>query len=250
MTESENILISVITVSYNAVNTIEQTILSVINQNYKNIEYIIIDGGSTDGTIDIIKKYQNKISYWVSEPDEGLYDAMNKGILKATGKIIGIINADDWYEDNALENIKNLFKIGKYIYYGNMNIILDNKIINRTKVSSNLDSLKKDMIIPHPSIFVNKDVYNSIGLFNLKYKIAADWNFVLKCYIEGIYFIKTNHILANFRLGGVSSKISLSFLKELHIIRKDRKVYKFIDFIYIKQIIKYLLIKIKILKKF
>ena len=89
-------LITIITVSYNAVKTIEDTIVSVLGQTYNNIEYIIIDGGSTDGTLDIIKKYQDKITYWVSEPDKGIYDAMNKGIAKANGELIGIINSDDW----------------------------------------------------------------------------------------------------------------------------------------------------------
>lgn len=94
-----NILISVVTVSYNAVATIEQTLLSVINQTYPNIEYIIIDGGSTDGTVDIIKKYADEIVYWISEPDKGIYDAMNKGIKKANGEWINFINAGDSYYD-------------------------------------------------------------------------------------------------------------------------------------------------------
>ena len=92
----KKIIISIITVSYNAVKTIEQTISSVVNQSYSNIEYIIIDGGSTDGTVDIIKKYEDRIAYWVSEPDGGIYDAMNKGIKVATGDYIQIIGADDF----------------------------------------------------------------------------------------------------------------------------------------------------------
>ena len=109
-------LISVITVSYNAVTTIEQTILSVINQTYSNIEYIIIDGGSTDGTVDIIRKYADRIAYWVSEPDKGIYDAMNKGTKKANGEYIAFLNSDDWYELDAVSIIAQ-FADGKNDLY-------------------------------------------------------------------------------------------------------------------------------------
>lgn len=100
LSKETDTLISVVTVSYNAVSTIEQTILSVINQTYPNVEYIIIDGGSTDGTVDIIKKYADKIAYWVSEPDKGIYDAMNKGVVVATGEWINFMNAGDIFTDS------------------------------------------------------------------------------------------------------------------------------------------------------
>ena len=108
LSKETDTLISVVTVSYNAVSTIEQTILSVINQTYPNVEYIIIDGGSTDGTVDIIKKYADKIAYWVSEPDKGIYDAMNKGGLKTTGDFIQFLNAGDWLENEHV--IEKIFK--------------------------------------------------------------------------------------------------------------------------------------------
>ena len=111
-------LISIVTVSYNAVLTIEQTILSVINQTYPNVEYIIIDGGSTDGTVDIIKKYEDKIAYWVSEPDKGIYDAMNKGVVVATGEWINFMNAGDIFTDGDV--IDKLF---------HQNIIINNEIM-------------------------------------------------------------------------------------------------------------------------
>ena len=112
-------LISIITVSYNAVKTIEDTIVSVLGQTYSNIEYIIIDGGSTDGTLDIIKKYEDKITYWVSEPDKGIYDAMNKGILKATGDYLFFLGADDKITCN-FNDIIHLFKDKNTVYYGDV----------------------------------------------------------------------------------------------------------------------------------
>ena len=119
-------LISIVTVSYNAVLTIEQTILSVINQTYPNVEYIIIDGGSTDGTVDIIKKYADKIAYWVSEPDKGIYDAMNKGGLKATGDFIQFLNAGDWFENEYV--IEKIFKD----WYKRVDVIYGDMIIRRS----------------------------------------------------------------------------------------------------------------------
>ncbi len=120
-------LMSIITVVFNGEKFLEQTIQSVINQTYKNIEYIIIDGGSTDGTLDIIKKYKDKIDYWASEKDEGIYDAMNKGIKVAKGKYLAFINADDWYEDNALNHVFSAYSQNQNIdfFYGNLNFIKD-----------------------------------------------------------------------------------------------------------------------------
>lgn len=117
-----NPLISVVTVSYNAVSTIEQTIISVLNQMYFNIEYIIIDGGSTDGTVDIIKRYDDKIAYWQSEPDRGIYDAMNKGILQAKGEWIYFIGASDLLLKNSFQTIFSE-KIDAEVIYGDITIV-------------------------------------------------------------------------------------------------------------------------------
>ena len=120
-------LISIITVVYNGSKTLKQTIDSVLSQNYKNIEYIVIDGGSNDGTLDIIKKYESHINYWISEPDKGLYDAMNKGISAAKGVLIGMINSDDWYELNAVELIVKAYieNPSKLIFHGDRFDILE-----------------------------------------------------------------------------------------------------------------------------
>ncbi|MDO4880112.1 MAG: glycosyltransferase family 2 protein [Capnocytophaga sp.] len=237
-------LISIITVSYNAVKTIEDTILSVINQTYPNIEYIIIDGGSTDGTLDIIKKYQERIAYWVSEPDKGIYDAMNKGIAKATGELVGIINSDDWYELDAIENVLSLYEETNtpMIYHGGLNVIKeDNAIFYTSKAPIKINRLKKGMIINHPATFVPKKIYEDIGGFSTSYKIASDYDFILRAFMKGYSFKPIHNVLANFRIGGVSTSISKGSLKELHTIRKNNNTYTLLDKYYIYDMFKYII---------
>ena len=127
--------ISIVTVSYNAVDTIEQTILSVIGQEYPNIEYIVIDGGSTDGTVNIIRKYEDKIAYWVSEPDAGMYDALAKGFARVTGDICAYINADDFYQPHAFATVSQIFRdtdcrwiTGINAIYNSLGQIVDTRI--------------------------------------------------------------------------------------------------------------------------
>lgn len=123
-------LVSIVTVSYNAVSTIEQTILSVINQSYPNIEYIIIDGGSTDGTVDIIKQYSDRIAYWVSEPDQGMYDALRKGFSKVTGSLCCYINSDDFYALSAIETIVEVFqKYEKVAWLKGLDVFYDERSV-------------------------------------------------------------------------------------------------------------------------
>lgn len=152
MIDLENPLISVITVVYNAAQTLEPTMLSVINQTYKNVEYIIIDGGSTDGTVDIIKKYEDKIAYWVSESDKGIYDAMNKGIDRATGEWINFMNAGDSFATQDV--LCTVFERGHYndidIIYGNVYLIGQKKV---GKIG-NLNRIKYYMPFCHQSCFV------------------------------------------------------------------------------------------------
>lgn len=226
-------LVSIITVSYNAAKTIEQTILSVINQTYDTIEYIIIDGGSTDGTVDIIKKYEDQITYWVSEPDKGIYDAMNKGIAHAKGDIIGIINSDDWYELDAVEQVVKHYKEGEIVYHGGLKNYQEDGKTFVTPAPDSVERLKRGMVVNHPSMFVNREVYERYGAFSLDYRIAADWDFTLKVYMQGVTFLKIDKILSNFRLGGVSGALSQKHLKELHLIRKNRKAVGGIDFYYL-----------------
>lgn len=222
-------LVSIITVVYNAEKTIEQTIESVLNQTYNNIEYIIIDGQSTDNTLNIINKYKSKIKHIICEKDKGIYDAMNKGIALASGKVIGLLNADDYYEGDTVENIIKHFRTGLVNYYGALRNIEDNNKTFIISATNDLSKLKRGMVINHPTLFVNREVYERFGKFSLDYKIAADWDFTLRCYLQGVEFIKISEILSNFRIGGASSGISPQYLKEMSVIRKSNGLYKIFD---------------------
>lgn len=199
--------ISVITVCLNSEQTIEQTIQSVIRQNYNNYEYIMIDGGSTDGTLEIIDKYKKDISIIISEQDNGIYDAMNKGISLATGDIIGIINSDDWYEPGVLKIIaKHFGESDAEVIYGNVNVFKGNGELEDYSISNSLERIRSEMSISHPSVFIKKKVYIKYGAFELKYKICADYELLLRLYANDVKFVCIDMVLANFRRGGISGK--------------------------------------------
>lgn len=222
------IKVSVITVCFNSQRTIERTILSVLNQTYSNIEYIIIDGDSSDSTMDIVLRYNKMVSLgcfpgkemkYVSENDNGIYDAMNKGIAQAKGHIIGIINSDDWYEIDAIEKIVKAMNQcnNSLIFYGNMQVY-DGETSYLSIGSEKVDDIRTGMIFGHPTCFVPKEIYRKIGTFNTKYAIAADYEFLLRCYINGITFMKIDDLIANFSLGGIScTKNLMCAIETVHI---------------------------------
>jgi glycosyltransferase involved in cell wall biosynthesis len=206
--------VSIVTVSYNAVSTIEQTIQSVLNQNYDNIEYVVIDGQSTDGTREIIEKYKDRLDYYVSEPDNGIYDAMNKGVKIATGDIIAFLNADDWYEKDVVSAVSQKFIYSDAdIVYGDTNIIDKNgkKSISRKRT---VENIWKNIIACHQSIFVKRNLFFKIGMFDLSYEIAADYDWLLRAYIYGARFAEIDTVISNYRIGGFSSLNSLKYTKE------------------------------------
>jgi len=166
--------ISVVTVCYNAADVLEKTMLSVLNQTYKDIEYIIIDGGSTDGTVDIIKKYADRISYWVSEPDKGIYDAMNKGIKKATGEWINFMNAGDCFtNDEVVKKVFNQINCeNKRIIYGDMNLCGKEKLFKKAKSCS---FFSRNMPCSHQAVFVSTKNKQEL-YFDTRFKYAADYN--------------------------------------------------------------------------
>ena len=192
----------------NSRSTIEQTIESVLAQKDKNVEYIIVDGGSTDGTLEIINKYKNVIDIIISEPDNGIYDAMNKGISLTQGDVIGIINSDDWYEQGTFKRVREAFSVSDAdVVYGKMNLINENGD-SQLLIPTNIEKLRYEMEIPHSTVFIKKNTYEKYGLFSLEYKIAADYELMLRYYSKGAEFVYLNEVLANFRLGGMSCQQS------------------------------------------
>jgi glycosyltransferase involved in cell wall biosynthesis len=219
-------LVTIITVVFDGDKYLEQAIQSVINQTYDNIEYIIIDGGSTDGTIDIIRKYEQVIDYWISEPDRGLYDAMNKGICLSSGDIIGILNSDDLYLIDTVEKVVEKYKEdGKpSVIYGDMLKFLNE---NYAQVSFHKGDLSEvafrefRIAINHPTCFVHREIYNSFGVFQSKYEVGADRELMMRFYEGGVQFIYLGKVLAKFRLGGTTSSLSLISIVRRQIIQEN-----------------------------
>lgn len=204
--------VSIITVVYNRADVIRDTIESVLSQTYKNIEYIIIDGASTDGTMDVVNEYKDKISKIISEPDKGLYDAINKGIKEATGDVIGLIHSDDFYLDNlVIQRVVDTFKKeNKHMLFADLLYI---KGDNKDKVlryysakNFTVKKLKYGFMPPHPTLFVKKEVYEKYGLYKIDYKIAADYEmFVRLLLVNKLSFSYIHLPIVKMRVGGVSS---------------------------------------------
>ncbi len=179
--ENNNLKISVVTVCYNAVDCIEETMLSVLDQTYPNIEYIVIDGGSSDGTADIIRKYADRLSYWVSEPDKGIYDAMNKGIVAATGDYINFMNAGDRFASNgAVESVVRLMNHKTTIGYGNWDVELAGMNYHRKPLSWSY--IKRQIPFCHQAAFYSTS-YHKQHLFPANLKIVGDYKIVFDAYL-------------------------------------------------------------------
>lgn len=223
----KNPKISIVTVTYNAESILEKTILSVINQDYDNIEYIVIDGGSTDGTIEVIKKHQDKISFWLSEPDKGIYDAMNKGINRATGDWINFMNAGDLlYSENVLTDIfvnngPNI--VGVDVIYGNT--IYDYYSYSYMEEPGNLETLKFDKNFSHQSAFA-RTVLMKKYKFNSSLKICSDFQFFYILYQNHCAFLYLPIIISVF-LGENSTSGTHKILtyRERSIINQESKSF-------------------------
>lgn len=202
--------ISIITASFNSEKYIEDTIKSVLMQTYENIEYIIIDGGSKDRTLEIIDKYSGKLDYISSEPDSGIYEAFNKGVKISSGDIIYFLNSDDYlYDEDSIKSIAKVFAGNRNlsIVYGNI-LITDDSCRHKYIFGRDmgLEDFKKGCMPPHPGTFVKRELFALHGFFNLGYRISSDFEFMLKCFLYdngGIFYI--NRTIAVFREGGKSS---------------------------------------------
>lgn len=206
--------ISIITVVYNNEDTISEAIESVLGQTYKNIEYVIIDGGSKDNTVNCINRYKDQLGYFVTEKDNGIYDAMNKGIKACTGDVIGILNSDDLYENfNVIASVMEEFNTDSEldILYGNLVYVKSNdtkKVVRNWKSKSYYQLFfEQANVPPHPSLFARSKVYNETGLFDLQYKLAADYELMLRMFKKHHFKSKyINKLIIKMRLGGATNQ--------------------------------------------
>jgi glycosyltransferase involved in cell wall biosynthesis len=203
--------------------TISDTIESILQQSYRPIEYILIDGSSTDKTIAVIKKYEEKfirsgISYsYISEPDKGIYDAMNKGIAKSNGSIIGIVNSDDYLENDAISIVMKAYEKNPEfkIINGLLRVVDKKKNELSIKDKSNIKEIFNyyGMPVNHPSTFVSKDLYDEYGTFDISYYNAADYELILRFISRGIKITSLKEILSNMRIGGRSDDYITTFIE-------------------------------------
>ena len=217
-------LLSIVTINRNNATGLRKTIKSVVTQTAADFEYIIIDGASTDESVAVIKEYAEhpiygkKISYWISEPDTGIYNAMNKGLRKARGSLTALVNSGDWYLPNALSMIYELHKNNPdSILYGALKAYENGKF--QSVWGTSADFLPKEMI-PHLSTFVPKNIYEKYGYYDESYKIAGDYDAFLRFYTQNVDFQFIDKIICNFNLEGISQTDSLVRYETAQIQKK------------------------------
>ncbi len=223
--------ISLITVSYNSAATLAHTIASVRNQDYKDIEYIVVDGASKDNTLSIIRQNEDVITKWISEPDKGIYDAMNKALRMATGEVVGIINSDDFYHtDNILSQIANAFEdenvdavFGDLVFVDSAN--LDKVVRTYSSRGWHPGKFARGFMPAHPTFFVRKKFYDQFGLFKTDYRIAADYELLIRfLYVNKLRYHYLPLTMVTMRRGGASTGgIKSTIILNDEIIRACRE---------------------------
>ncbi|PXA03667.1 glycosyl transferase [Coraliomargarita sinensis] len=212
-------LISVITVSYNSAATIADTVASVVGQAGVNVEYIVVDGASTDATLEKLQPYRDEIDILVSEPDRGMYDAMNKGIARASGEVVAILNSDDVYADNRVlaRVAEQFYQSGTDCVYGDLNYVssdLSRVVRDWQSGGYRPGQFRRGWHPPHPAFFVRRSVYRELGGFQLNLPIAADYEFMLRVLqTHGRSVAYLPEVLVKMRTGGASNRSALNILK-------------------------------------
>jgi glycosyltransferase involved in cell wall biosynthesis len=224
--------ISIITVCFNSVKTIEETICSVITQTYTNFEYIIIDGGSTDGTLNILLKYKKYITKIIVEKDNGIYDAINKGILLSTGDIVGCLNSDDSFTNNSILSLINEIFINPKIQmcWGDVNFLSHKGQVVRKYSSRNFNKnkLRFGLMPAHPTFYCKKELFDISGLYRTDLKIASDFELILRFVTSDYKYCYHPTIMVNMKIGGISTKgfkSTLTIIKELYFSCKQNRLY-------------------------
>lgn len=237
----QNLKISIITVVYNAQNTIPHCLESVMRQKFSNVQHIVIDGGSTDGTLQIIDKYRDKLSLVISEPDNGIYDAMNKGIKLADGDIIGTLNADDYLaDDDVLSDVANSFaQQNVSILYGDLDFIDPaGKIVRKWRSGRYKSGMFNwGWMPPHPTFYCKKELFEKLGGYKLDYGSAADYELMLRfihAHKAKVFYL--DKVLIKMFIGGVSNKSLNNRVKallfDLKAMRNNNILFPFITVIF------------------
>jgi len=240
-------IVSIITVVYNNVNYIQNAIESVLSQDYPLIEYIVVDGGSKDGTLDVIEEYRDKISVFLSEPDDGIYDALNKGISLSTGEVIAILHSDDQFSDNHVVSdiMEKIYDTKAEFCFSDLVIVdhLSNKIL-RYYMAHYFSRwlLRIGWLPPHPTCFIKKSLFNEFGLYSTEYKLAGDFDFMVRIfYGRDIKWTYLDRISVKMGYGGESNSGFYSkylAVKEVHESLKNNGVLSLRIFQSIRYIIR------------
>jgi len=254
--------VSIVTICYNNAEEIRATIESVIEQTYKNIEYIIIDGASDDGSVDIIKEYSDQIAVFISEPDKNLYDAINKGLRKATGDIVGLIHAGDrLFNDKVIEKIASHFRNNNIdAMYGHSYLVNKDDVPVRVNKSPEFSRglIKRGWMPSHQSIYIRRELLDRYGFYNIELHPSSDYEFFLRYfYFKKIKVKRLDEFIVRFRMGGMSTKNYMNNLKAQKIQKEFWKMngenapFYFVPFKLARKIIQFLrAFKYRLLKSY